>query len=231
MKKIYSYLFLFLLIGIIKNSYATQLIGTYTINPSLAASTTNFQNIASAITYLTSASARTDAGPANATPFGVSGPVQFNIVAGTFTGQYTIPAITGASTTNTIIFKGASRTTTILTFAATVTGARHTVALNLCTNVTLRDMTIRGTGTFGWPVHIIGTNSNNNKIKNCIVELTGTGATSTSTSFAGIVISGSATSATTGIRIDGTEIDSNRILNTGYYGICAVGYQVTCKPI
>lgn len=224
MKKIYSILLLIVLVCFSKTNFATQLSGTYTINPGAAASTTNFQNFASAITFLTSAGVRSDAGPSNASPFGVSGPVQFNVSSATFTGQVTVPAITGTSTTNTVTFKGNGRTATIVTFAATVTGSRHTVGLNLCNNVTFRDMTIRGTGsTWGWGVHITGTNSNNNKIKNCLVELTGTGANSTSTNYAGIVISGSTTSATTGVRIDGTEIDSNTILNTGYYGIVAAG--------
>ncbi len=224
MKKIYNYLLLMVLIGCVNETYAVQLSGNYTINPSLAASATNFQNFASAITYLTSASTRTDGGPVNATPFGVNGAVTFNVSAATFTGQFTVPAITGASATNTITFKGASRTSTIVTFAATSNTARHTILLNLCTYVTFRDMTVRGTGgTYGWVFHLTGTNTNFNKIKNCQIELTGTGANSTSTNFAGIVISGSTTSATTGIRIDGTEIDSNTISNTGYYGIAAAG--------
>lgn len=224
MKKIYSILLLVVSICFTKTNFATQLSGTYTINPSVAASTTNFQNFASAITYLTSAGTRSDAGPANSSPFGVSGPVQFNVSSATFTGQVTVPAITGTSTTNNITFKGTGRTTTIVTFASTLTTSRHTVGLNLCKYVTFRDMTIRGTGSsWGWGVHITGTNSNNNAIKNCLVELTGTGATSTSTNFAGIVISGSTSSATTGVRIDSTEIDSNTILNTGYAGIVAFG--------
>ncbi len=224
MKKNYSILLLIVLVCFSKTNFATQLSGTYTINPSVAASTTNFQNFASAITYLTSAGTRSDAGPANSSPFGVSGPVQFNVSSATFTGQVSVPAITGTSTTNTVTFKGNGRTATIVTFAATVTGSRHTVGLNLCNNVTFRDMTIRGTGsTWGWGVHITGTNSNNNKIKNCLVELTGTGANSTSSNYAGIVISGSTTSATTGVRVDGTEIDSNTILNTGYAGIISFG--------
>ncbi|TAE85583.1 MAG: hypothetical protein EAY81_06390, partial [Bacteroidetes bacterium] len=216
----YLVLTLLMLLGV--SSTATQLSGTYTINPLLPASTTNFQNISSAVTYLTAATTRSDGGPANAAPFGVSGPVVFDVSNGTFTEQVNIPAITGSSTTNTIVFDGAGQGITVLTFSSTNTSLRHTLRLNLASNVTFRDMTIRATGTVGWVVHIMGLNSNNNKIKNCLIEVTGTGATSTSTSYAGVVVNNSATSATTGTRIDGTEIDSNTI-NAGYYGVIAAG--------
>jgi trimeric autotransporter adhesin len=202
---------------------AVQLSGTYTINPSLPASTTNFQNIRSAVTYMTSTGARADAGPANSGTVGVNGPVEFLIAIGTFNEQVNIPAITGASTTNTVTFRGAGRSTTILTFATADANNRHTLRLNLATNVTFRDMTIRGTGaTHAWVVHVMGLNSNNNKFKNCLIEVSGTGSTSTSTNYIAVVLNNSATATTTGTRIDGTEIDSCDI-NNGYYGVLAAG--------
>ena len=223
MKNNYSFSLTFMiLLMCVLPSMAAQLNGTYTINPLLPASASNFQNIRSAVTYLTSATARADGGPVNASPFGVSGPVTFEIASGTFTEQVTVPAITGSSVTNNIVFKGAGQSSTIFTFSSADNANRHTLKLNLATNVTFRDMTIRATGSVGWVVHIMGLNSNNNKIKNCKVEITGTGATATGTTYAGIVINNSATSATTGTRIDGSEIDSNTI-SAGYYGVIAVG--------
>lgn len=215
-------LFLFLLLlGI--ETRAVQLSGIYTINPSLPATATNFQNIRSAVTYMTSTGVRADAGPANSGTVGVSGPVEFQIATATFNEQITIPAITGSSTTNTIVFKGNGRTNTLLTFATADANNRHTLKFNLCNNVTFRDMTIRGTGTtYAWVVHIMGLNANNNKLKNCTVDITGTGITSGSTFYIGVVINNSATSATTGTRIDGTEIDSC-LINYGYYGIVSAG--------
>lgn len=223
MKHIYSWFFILLMLVFANVVEAVQLSGTYTINPASPATTTNFQNIRSAVTYMTSTSARVDGGPANTGTVGVSGPVLFNLSAATYTEQVTIPAITGSSTTNTITFKGVNQASTIFTFSSADANNRHTLKMNLCANVTFRDMTIRGTGTtYAWVVHIMGANSNNNKIKNCTVEITGTGTTSTSTNFAAIVVNNSATSATTGARIDGTEIDSN-FIRAGYYGIIMVG--------
>ena len=67
--------------------------GTYTINKNAAASSTNFQSITSAI---------------NAMGCGITGAVVFNVVAasGPYNEKLTIPAISGASATNTITFNG-----------------------------------------------------------------------------------------------------------------------------
>ena len=76
-----------------------QLSGSYTIDGSAAASTTNFTSLKNAITAL-----RTN---------GVSGPVTFDVKSGqTFTGQHTIQAIAGASATNRITFSGNGSTIT-----------------------------------------------------------------------------------------------------------------------
>ncbi len=203
---------------------AVQLNGTYTINPSAAATTTNFQNFTSAVTYMTSTGTRTDGGPANSGTVGVNGPVTFLVSAATYTEQVNIPAITGSSTTNTITFVGANKATTILQFNSTNTSLRHTLRLNLAANVTVRNMTIRSTSTtVGWIVHIMGANTNNNRIINCDINFTqATAQTSGSTNYIAVVINNSATSATTGARIDGTVIDSCNI-NAGYYGIVSAG--------
>ena len=89
-------------------SRATQVSGTLTIDANSAASATNFQNFSSLITYLTSANTRSDAGPSNSAPFGVSGPLVVDVVAnsGPYTGQVVFPNITGASATNTITING-----------------------------------------------------------------------------------------------------------------------------
>ncbi|MFT4061140.1 MAG: T9SS type A sorting domain-containing protein [Edaphocola sp.] len=72
---------------------AAQLSGTYTINSAVATGGTNYQTFTAAVSALTSS--------------GVSGPVVFNVAAGTsYTGQVSMGAITGASATNTIKFNG-----------------------------------------------------------------------------------------------------------------------------
>lgn len=202
---------------------AVQLSGAYTINPSLTASTTNFQNIRSAVIYLTSTSSRPDGGPANSGTVGVNGPVEFLISAGNFTEQVSIPVIPGSTPTNNIVFKGAGIGSTIFIFGSSDANNRHTLRLSGATNVTFRDMTISGNGTtHAWVVHIMGLNTNNNKFKNCQIDIIGIGQSSTSTNYIPFVINNSATAATTGTRIDGTEIDSCKIY-AGYYSVVAAG--------
>ena len=67
--------------------------GTYTINPSGSGST-NYTSIGAAVSALNSS--------------GVNGAVVFSISDGTYTGQVSLSAVTGASATNTITFKSAS---------------------------------------------------------------------------------------------------------------------------
>ena len=81
MKNLILSLYAILLLNIA--SFATQLNGTYTVNPAGAATTTNFKNVGSAIGFMSGAS-RTDGGPNNSSPFGVSGPVIFEITPGNY---------------------------------------------------------------------------------------------------------------------------------------------------
>src|SRR5689334_11588197 len=82
---------------------ADQLNGSYTIDPGSPASTTNFQDFTSAIIYMTSTDPRPDGGDANTGTVGVSGPVVFQVAAGTYsvTDPILIPEIPGASVDNT----------------------------------------------------------------------------------------------------------------------------------
>ena len=82
-----------------------QLNGSYTINPSLKASTTNYQTIRSAFSDLDSGK-RADGGTVNG--IGVSGPVIFKIADGTYFGGWSLKSIKGASLTNTITVESAS---------------------------------------------------------------------------------------------------------------------------
>ncbi|MCY7291082.1 MAG: hypothetical protein LH615_02770, partial [Ferruginibacter sp.] len=82
-------------------SFGTQLSGTYTINPAGAATTTNFKNVASALIFMNGGS-RTDGGPNNIAPFGISGPVVFNMTPGNYAESITVSITTGVSAINTI---------------------------------------------------------------------------------------------------------------------------------
>ena len=150
--------FLILLLGLFflggSQLYATQLSGTVSINPTGTASGTVFKNYASLITYLTSSGVRSDGGPANAAPFGLSGNLTVNVVSATITEKVTIPSSTAATNPLTglgtfkLTFNGASKTGTILQYPTTsVTDDNYVVRLNGSDNVTFQNMTIRASST------------------------------------------------------------------------------------
>src|SRR5690349_15706947 len=85
------------------NKSFAALNGNYTIDGSSPATANNYQDFISVANDL-AGNARLDGGPANGP--GVSGPVMFNVAAGTYTGQFIIPAVIGASSVNTITFDG-----------------------------------------------------------------------------------------------------------------------------
>ncbi|MBP9186530.1 MAG: hypothetical protein KBG11_05510, partial [Bacteroidia bacterium] len=176
------------------------LAGTYTIDGSVAASATNFTSVLSAVQSMGCA--------------GIAGPVVFNIEAGTYTGQLDFADILGLSSTNTITFDGGAGndSTRIITFAATANNARHTVLFNNTSYITMRNLTIRGTGvSYGWPVHVFG-GSNNITIANCIIDFVGNGITSSSTNFISVVMSGSQTSPTTTSTFNNIKLLNNKIV-------------------
>lgn len=197
-----------------------QLNGTYTINASSAASATNYLSVSAAISDL-STGTRSDGGPVNGP--GVSGPVTLRITTGSgpYLEQISIPAITGASATNTIRLTGGPGRET-MTFSGTTTADRHVIKLNGCRHVTLDSLTLVNTdAVYGYGVHI--TNSaDSNRVTNNIVIVDNT---STSANFAGITISG-ATVTTAGDFGDDNLIQGNSV-NGGYYGITMRGTSTT----
>ncbi|MBK9318591.1 MAG: hypothetical protein IPM91_07020 [Bacteroidetes bacterium] len=145
--------------------------------------------------------------------------VTLNVVAGSgpYNEQILIPAIVGASATNTITFNGNLET---LAFASANTNQRAVITLSGADHIYIDSLTIDASGgTYGYGVHLIS-QADSNKITNCVVNTT---ANQTTTNFAGIVMSGSLASATTaGNSGNGNEISGNTITN-GYYGITVVG--------
>ncbi len=206
---------------------ATQLSGVYTIDSTQAASATNFRNLNSAITYLTTANVRSDGGPANAAPFGVSGPVTFDFTGAitTLTEQVIIPAIPGASTTNRVIFNGNGRT---LQFNCTTTNY-SIIRLQGAKHVTIDSLVIKHlntAGTYAWGVHFYQ-NADSNTINRCTIDYTL--VTSASTGSVGIVMSNSLTSSTT----NGANGQFNIISNNYIKGNTTAGgpyYAMTIIP-
>ncbi|MFN9352795.1 MAG: CARDB domain-containing protein [Chitinophagales bacterium] len=160
---------------------------------------------------------------------GVSGPVTFNVLSNTFTEQFTIGVIQGASATNTITFDGGAgnASSRILTFAGSAANP-HTFRLNGSQFVNIRNLTIRSTdGTNGWPVSIV--DAKNCIVSNCTIEVSGAGATATGSNLAAVVLNGSTTSmGTVSSAIHNVYIDSNKI-KSGYYGIYVNGNLVNAN--
>lgn len=144
---------------------------------------------------------------------GISGPVTFNVAAGTYTGAISIGQITGSSATNTVTFNGAGSGTTTIAHDGTVQYA--TIQLNGADYVTFQNFTIANTATTnGWGVQLLN-QSDFNTIDNCIINM----ETVTVTSVIGVLSSNSSTSiSTTGNNANNTTI-SNTTINGGYYGV------------
>ncbi len=181
--------------------------GFYTIDKSSPASPTNFQSFAAAVNYM---------------KCGIDNVIVFNVVpnSGPYLEQVSIPQIPGASSTNTITFNGNGNS---INFTSTNTNNRAGITLNGADHVTFDSIVINAGGTltteYGWGVHITN-GADSNTIKRSRININ---TSSTSTNYAGVVISSSATSATTGSSLsDGNTIDRNQITG-GYYGITNMG--------
>lgn len=200
-------------------TYLQPMIGAYTINPSAAASATNFQTFGAADTALQA---------------GIAGPVYFTVSAGTYTGQVRIRGnVIGASAINNIVFDGVSSSTTTLT-ASLNQGA--TLLLDKCKYVTFRNFTITNTiSGNGVGVGIISTGTGYEGsgcgLVNNVINLPNVG---TNTSY-GISVTSTASGFGQAVfSADSLIIDSN-IINNGYFGInlynCCTGSPLYARNI
>ena len=176
----------------------TALAGTYTIDKNNPTAGTNFQTIADAAARVSNC--------------GVSGPVTFNVVAGTgpYNEQMILTAINGTSATNTVTFNGNGNT-----ISATPTGGNMgIVTLDGADYVTIDNfvLTLDANATLGVGVQLMNS-ANNNIISDNTINLP---LTSTSSNISGIV-------AGTGISIAGNNTSNTVIQNNtitgGYYSI------------
>ncbi|RYZ24611.1 MAG: hypothetical protein EOO16_00490 [Chitinophagaceae bacterium] len=153
---------------------------------------------------------------------GIAGNVVFNVTAAstTFNEQFILDSIPGTDQF-TVTFNGNGKT---LTYLSTNTNERATLKFNGADRVTFNDLVITAQGAttsdYGFGVQFIN-GSDSNRLNRCTVNVL---TNSSSLNFAGVVISNSATSATTtgATNCDGNVIDSCTI-NGGYYGITFVG--------
>jgi PKD repeat protein len=225
-----------------------SLSGTYTIDASAAASSTNYKTFASAVSDLVSGT-RADGGTANGA--GVSGAVTFNVANGTYNEQITIASITGASSTNTVTFQSSSGDSSkvILTFASTSTN-NYVVQLNGADFITFKKISIFSTSTATANARVIElkVNANFNTFTGCYIKgLKTTSSTSTgmaliysptdkdtNNSFIGNYIRygsyafywlGSSTNRESGLLI------KNNIIDSSYYTHIYTEYQVAPQII
>ncbi|MBI1344516.1 MAG: T9SS type B sorting domain-containing protein [Terrimonas sp.] len=182
--------------------------GTFTINDALPTGGTNFASFNDAYNYI---------------KCGINGPVIFNVdpASGPYTEQLIIDPIAGASAANTITFNGNGR---VLQFTSTNSNERAVIKLNGADHFIFDSLTVTATGTttseYGFGFHLMNS-ADSNIIRHCTINITDA---LTSSNYAGIAMSASATSATgTGnTECDGNEFNGNTIKG-GYYGITNVG--------
>lgn len=195
-------------------NYGIAVSGTYTVG----GSSPDFATINAAVGSLTCG--------------GINGPVIFNIRPGIYREKVLVPNILGTSNTNWITFQsstGNADDVVIIdsTMSTSFVGNHYVWRFDNAKYMTLRRVSLQVKGVYGWGIHIFGAGSKKIKIKGCKSFILGD-SVSTSTFNVPIVISGSITSATTGVKIDSLEIDSNQ-LKYGYANIIIFGVS-TASP-
>ncbi|RYZ56307.1 MAG: hypothetical protein EOP49_00690 [Sphingobacteriales bacterium] len=185
-----------------------QLSGTYSIN---AANPTDITSGGSNFASFTDA--------ANALYCGITGPVTFNVAAGSgpYTEQVSFPIIPGASATNTITINGNGNTLQ----ATPVTANRYVLQLNGADRVSVNNLTIKSLDLgFGWGVHLMN-GADNNSFNNCNIEIASTNTSQSNSG--GIVASNSLTAVTSaGNNCNNLSI-TNCTITGGYQGIIING--------
>ncbi|MBN1406911.1 MAG: hypothetical protein JW956_03940, partial [Calditrichaceae bacterium] len=123
-------LFLFLFLVVPNHQLFAQLSGSYTIG-----SGGNYASFSAAVTALTSQ--------------GVSGAVTFNVLNGVYNEQIEIPAITGASASNSITFQAQSGDAADVTLyhIANTTGDNYVIRLNSVSYLNFNQLTLEAQGT------------------------------------------------------------------------------------
>lgn len=196
-----------LLLCLTTAAYAAPMNGNYTINKSIASSSTNFTSFQALFTALSSN--------------GVDGPVIVNVSNGPYTQQVSANAIGGVSSTNTITINGNGQT---LNFNATSTAARHTLLMNGADWVKINNLTIEALGaTFAWGVRLTN-NSDYITFEGCTVNVPNVTSTS---SLNSVCIT--ATASTTSIQSTGDNCKNLTVQNCTLTGGTSFGpYFAMC---
>lgn len=168
---------------------------------------------------------------------GISGPVTFNVLSGTYNELLTLNAVLGSSAVNTITFKPAAGATVILTNNTTtatlkLNGADNIIFDGSNNGTTSRDMSIVNSSTAGSTAAIwlassgTGAGCDHVTIKNCNLSM---GVNST-TNYA--VFAGGSTIGSTGADNDYLTVENN-LISKAYYGVSVLGIATTgiCNDI
>ncbi|GIV34586.1 MAG: hypothetical protein KatS3mg031_2121 [Chitinophagales bacterium] len=155
---------------------------------------------------------------------GIAGPVTLDLTpgAGPFIEQLTLPAVSGASATNTITLKGNGET---LSFSPTASD-RHLIKLDGGKHWIIDNLHIVGTSPdYGWGIFIIN-QADSNTIKNCTIDLSAVTSTVIDNSC-GVVASASTVSVSVaGNNTNHLVLENNNIIG-GFSGVRLSGAQFT----
>jgi hypothetical protein len=203
MKKLYKTITTVVLAAMCTFQLSAQMNGAYTINQTIAASSSNFISFTAFSASLASS--------------GISGPVTVNVVTGTgpYNEQVTFNQYTGSSSVNTITINGNGNT---ITFPGT-TGAPHTILLGGADYMFFNNLTVVGTGAAGQALHLYN-NSDNNQFIGCVFTLP---ANLTTTNMYPVSLSGSATTVLSSGSGGNNNVWNGCTMNSGRYSVVFYG--------
>lgn len=155
--------------------------------------------------------------------YGISCPVTFKVNQGFYPERVVLENYTGVSATNTVTFEGQAGA--VINYEPTTSNERAVILLDGAQYINLDSLiiSIPSSAAYGFGIHVTNASSNI-EITNCTVN---TVATSSSTNYAGIVVSNSLTSATTTGNSANNVLIQNNTVTGGYYGITSVGASAT----
>lgn len=195
-----------------------QMSGTYTINASLSASCTNYQDFGSAVSDMVYGTRSDDNDYRH--DGGISGPVVFEVATDTYLEQISIAEIPGASTTNTVTFRSAtlSNADVMLTVASqnSSTPPNYVLQLAGADHIRFEHITLRRTGTFNYArVVEMNGDASDNIFDNCylLVEFPN-GQTS---DIAALVLN------------ESSEVQSDNIIRNCYLENGSIGVRMDCS--